>query len=198
MADRNIFRQRKLHGDYPYRRVQDASWRSLTIPHLMCTWWKKTPSWLQLQPGRPGTSIFTHHIALRLCLRLRCPVQTFEIQTQMQAQGNGKFSISCVDACVCVCAEVVHACVFLCLPLHLRRSYEPASSFLLSRGLQNQIPSNRTEIDTIMHLRQVDVAHTCFDWRWETEVKEAMQSKNNPTKRCCYRRVGSLARGHSP
>ena len=37
------------------------------------------------------------------------------------------------------------------------------ASFLLLRGLQNRIPSNCTERDTIKHLRQVDVARTCFD-----------------------------------
>ena len=44
-------------------------------------------------------------------LRLCCPVHTFEIL--MQPQGNGKFSISCVGACVCVCVEVVQTRVCL-------------------------------------------------------------------------------------
>ena len=87
------------------------------------------------------------------------------------------FPLVFTSACACICVARVN---------------------LLLRGLQNRVPSNRTERDTIKHLRQVDVARTCFDWRWATGVKEATQRTNNPTKRCCYRRVGSLARGHNP
>jgi len=44
----------------------------------------------------------------------------------MQPQGNGKFSISCVGACVCVCVEVVQTRVCSCFRLRLRCSCEPA------------------------------------------------------------------------
>ena len=47
-----------------------------------------------------------------------------QTQAQMQAQGNEKFSISCVGACVCV--VVVHTYVCLRLRLCLRCSCEPA------------------------------------------------------------------------
>ena len=51
-----------------------------------------------------------------------------QTQAQMQAQGNEKFSISCVGACacVCVCVLVVHTSICLRLHLRLRRSCEPA------------------------------------------------------------------------
>ena len=53
------------------------------------------------------------------------------MHAQMQAQGNGQFSISCVGACVCICVEVVHTCLDLCLRFCLRRSCEPAFSVSL-------------------------------------------------------------------
>ena len=59
-----------------------------------------------------------------------------QTQARTQAQGNEKFSISCVGACacVCVCVVVVHTSICLCLRLRLRlrlhRSCEPALSSL--------------------------------------------------------------------
>ena len=50
----------------------------------------------------------------------------------MQAQGNEKFSISCIGACFCVCVVVVYTYVCLRLRLHLhlrlRCLCEPALS----------------------------------------------------------------------
>ena len=53
---------------------------------------------------------------------------------QTQAQGNEKFSISCVGACACVCVVVVHTSICLCLRLRLRRSCEPALTLLRQYG----------------------------------------------------------------
>ena len=68
-----------------------------------------------------------HCLAFALALQ----VHTFETkrQTHIHKQGNGNFSVSCIgaSACVGICVEVVHTCVYLSLRFHLRlrRSCEP-------------------------------------------------------------------------
>ena len=62
---------------------------------------------------------FSSCICICVALVHTCGMQT---QAQMRAQGNEKFSISCVGKCICIVE--VHTCVCLCLYLHC--SCEPA------------------------------------------------------------------------
>ena len=57
------------------------------------------------------------------------------------AQGNQKFSISCVGACacICICVVIVYTCVCLCWCLHLRCSCEPALSPIFNTNLRESV-----------------------------------------------------------
>jgi len=60
-----------------------------------------------------------------------------QAQVYMQAQGNDKFSISCVGVCICV--VVVHKCVSLCSRLPFRVVLSPREIPFLVSHLTNMI-----------------------------------------------------------
>ena len=96
--------------------------------------WKRTLPWFQLQPGRHGTSIFIHCISLRL--RFRWPVHTLEIwtQVQMQAQGNGNFSIHFLRRRLCLRWGCSHARLLVLVltfaPLGKKRCWKSACALV--------------------------------------------------------------------
>ena len=96
--------------------------------------WRRTPPWFRLQPGRHGTSIFIHCISLRL--RFRWPVHTLEIwtQVQMQAQGNGNFSIHFLRRRLCLRWGCSHARLLVLVltfaPLGKKRCWKSACALV--------------------------------------------------------------------
>lgn len=92
-------------------------------------WWRRTPSWFQIQPGKHGTSIFTHYIALRFRLRLRCSFMHLKYKGKCIAMG--KFHLLgrrlCLRLHLCWgCSHVCLLVLVLALAFALHRSFEPA------------------------------------------------------------------------
>ena len=93
--------------------------------------WRRTPSRFQIQPGRHGTSIFTHYIPCVcdcVCIARFTHLKSLNASANASARKWKIFHFLHRRSCICVCVEVVQTCVYLWfhLRLRLRRSCELA------------------------------------------------------------------------